>query len=615
MVGLFLLSAILHLQSASAIPSDWSHWVRLCGNGLSRGNSERLVRSANRSGVYGIEVDNDVTGRYDSFLDPTAKIFELKEAVAAAHRAHQPVFSYVAGTECITANADKTAHSVLKEHSDWVQQDKSGRKAVFKAGDAFWISKGDEDAWISPFAPAWRKQYMRRIRQVASTGLDGIYVDIPYWMTHFDGWENTWASFDKYTLAAFYNETGLNALTQVELGNYRDAGFRKWIRFRIRAITEFVAEIDRNVKSINPRCLTIPEIYPGFDQSATIVGADVYELSPVSDVICHEFNPGERSSIRTQKDWLTYMIGLESFRGFAQGKPTWMLSYSWSGEKLPSPQNAMENLAIANIVEGANMWDAARMVMSGSNNLAERKRIYTWIKKNEKNIYSPRTPINPVGIYFSPASRDYDPSHFVDEFAAQVARLMASHTEIQIITPRTLAKFHGKDLIFPYVSCVSSDEIQKLVSLGRTGVSIRADGRFGIYDELGTSAPFQMLNTLLKKASSKSSVGNLSEEYGLNVGPDGVRIDAPREVFTQIAQCQDCPTVWIANFTGLGPKKSGQPTTVRGIKITFPEGSRGRVVYTPFLRESITIRSEKVNGRVSCTLPPVQNGAIVQLRP
>ena len=35
-----------------------------------------------------------------------------------------------------------------------------------------------------------------------STGIDGIYVDIPYWMTHFEGWENSWASFDDYNMNA-----------------------------------------------------------------------------------------------------------------------------------------------------------------------------------------------------------------------------------------------------------------------------------------------------------------------------------------------------------------------------------------------------------------------------
>jgi hypothetical protein len=51
---------------------------------------------------------------------------------------------------------------------------------------------------------------MERVRQIAATGIDGIYVDIPYWMAHFDGWEESWASFDDFTLRAFRQKTGLD---------------------------------------------------------------------------------------------------------------------------------------------------------------------------------------------------------------------------------------------------------------------------------------------------------------------------------------------------------------------------------------------------------------------
>ena len=49
---------------------------------------------------------------------------------------------------------------------------------------------------------------------------DGIYVDIPYWMTHFEGWETSWASFDDYTVAAFKEKTGLDAKKDLKLGDF-----------------------------------------------------------------------------------------------------------------------------------------------------------------------------------------------------------------------------------------------------------------------------------------------------------------------------------------------------------------------------------------------------------
>ena len=99
-----------------------------------------------------------------------------------------------------------------KDHPGWLQRKITGEPATFGGGTAFWIRKGDEDVWITPYATEWRKIYMERVRQIAATGIDGIYVDIPYWMTHFDGWEDSWASFDDYTVAAFRKPCGVSQI-------------------------------------------------------------------------------------------------------------------------------------------------------------------------------------------------------------------------------------------------------------------------------------------------------------------------------------------------------------------------------------------------------------------
>src|SRR5581483_6235986 len=177
---------------------------------LTPTNGSAIVRDAEASGVFGIEVDNDIPGRYESFLDPTEKLNAIRLVAAKAHAAGNFAFVYVAGTECITAHADNTPHTLAKDHPDWLQRKITGEPAIFGGGTAFWIAKGDEDVWVSPYATEWRKIYMQRIREIAATGIDGIYVDIPYWMTHFEGWEDSWASFDDYTVAAFRKQTGLD---------------------------------------------------------------------------------------------------------------------------------------------------------------------------------------------------------------------------------------------------------------------------------------------------------------------------------------------------------------------------------------------------------------------
>src|ERR1700733_5361934 len=458
--GLFVLA-----QSSAPIPDssrpDWTNYVRIGAYSLKGGDADDIVQRAQASDVFGIEVDNDIPGRYESFVHPEEKLKAIRAVAEAAHKVGDHAFVYIAGTECITAHADKTAHTLAKDHPDWLQRKVTGEPAIFGGGTAFWIAPGDEDVWVSPFAPEWRKTYMERVRQIAATGIDGIYVDIPYWMTHFDGWEDTWASFDDYTVAAFKKQSGLDAKKDLKLGDFSDSNFRRWVDFRIQTITEFLQEIDQNAKSVNPQIKTIPEIYPGIEHESVRVGADVYSLYPVVDAIAHEYEFGggdHMASSRTPLDWFYYQVGMHTFRAFAQGKATWILNYSWDGDKAVDRREAMMNLAMSQVMAGANFWDAPGHSMAGSNDPATRKKIFFWIKQNEKTFYLPRTPISPIGVYFSPQTRNFYAEEFLRSYRGILLLLMQSHREFQIVTPRTLHEFSGEALVLPDVRILSSDE-------------------------------------------------------------------------------------------------------------------------------------------------------------
>src|SRR6266851_8257955 len=430
--GLLIPLASLHGQ----VSQDWTNYVRIAGHGLRLANADQIVRGATDTNVFGIEVDNDIPGRYERFLDPTEKLKAIHAVAEKAHAAGNYAFVYIAGTECITAKTASSVHSMAKDHSDWLQRKLTGEPALFGGGTAFWIREGDEDVWITPFAPEWRKIYMERVRQIAGTGIDGVYVDIPYWMTHFDGWEDTWASFDDYTVAAFKAKTGLNAKTDVKIGDFSDPAFRKWVEFRIRTITDFVQEIDRTAKSVNPEIKTIPEIYPGIEEEAVRVGADVYSLYPVSDAIAHEYEFGSgdhMASSRSQLDWFEYQVGMATFRAFAEGKATWILNYSWDGDRRVDAGQSMQNLSMSQVMVGANFWDAEGHSMSGSNDLPTRQRIFRWIEKHQKVFYGSRERVDPIGVYFSPATRNYFAREFIPSFRGIMILLLQSHLEYQVV--------------------------------------------------------------------------------------------------------------------------------------------------------------------------------------
>jgi hypothetical protein len=607
-----------HEEPASPT-QNWTHRVRIAGYGLGRRPPADIVRDARDSHVFGIEVDNDITGRYESFLDPEAKLSAIRALAREAHEAGNRAFVYIAGTECITKDADSTPHSVAKDHPDWLQRKRTGEPAVFTGGAAFWIRKGDEDVWISPYATAWREQYMARVRQIAATGIDGIYVDVPYWMTHFDGWEDSWASFDDYTVEAFRRKTSLDARRDVDIGNFSDPNFRKWIDFRIETMTAFMGEIDRNAKAINPAIMTIPEIYPGIERSAVVVGADVYQLYGVTDAIAHEYEIGggnHMATSRTPLDWLRYQAGMRAFRGFAEGKATWILNYSWDGDTRIAPPDPMMNLAMSVVMAGAHFWDAATHVMSGSNDRPTRTRIFQWIEKHEATLYAPRSPVDPVGVYFSPSTRNYVPDLFVRSFQGSVILLLREHRELQVVTPRTLAGFTGSTLILPDVQLLGDTERAALRAHVARGVRLIVTGT----DATGLS-PSEALQRF-PGAPERAYLAGLEKDFenpdrslarGIvnAIADQTVRIDASPSVVADVARVHGTLHVFLANFDGLVAGQNAVQTPQTGIRITIPRAGSGKAWFLPFLGEAVELHGRRQDDELVFVLPGVHKGAVV----
>ena len=232
-----------------------------------------------------------------------------------------------------------------------------------------------------------------------------------------------------------------------------------------------------NRRAVTPDFITIAEIYPGIEDSAVRVGADVYEMYRVVDVIAHEYSAGGyKSADRQPADWFAFMTGMYAFRAFAEGKASWMLTYSWENHEKIKASDAMENLMMSQLMAGANCWDAATHVMSRSNDYAARKRIFQWIEAHETTFYRPRKPLKPVGIYFSPKTRNYFVDEYIPAFRGMMFLLLQTHTEFQIVTPRTRADFAGDALILPDVKCLDDAEIAWLKDYINAGKGLLASG-------------------------------------------------------------------------------------------------------------------------------------------
>jgi hypothetical protein len=592
--------------------------VRIAAYPLTVGNADAIVRQAEASGVYGIEVDNDVPGRYESLLDPKAKLDAIRLVSTAAHRHHNKAFVYIAGLECISKDAP---HTLAKDHPQWLQRKITGQPAIFDANAAFWIKQGEEDAWISPYAPDWRALYMQRVREIAATGIDGIYVDIPYWMTHFTGWEDTWASFDDATVAAFRRETGLDARQDLKLGDFQDSNFRKWIDFRIRTITDFLIEIRANATQVNPAISVIPEIYPGIEEESPRVGADIYQIYPHVDAIAHEYEFGggddHTAASRTPFDWLMYQIGLRSFRAFAGDRSTWILNYSWDGAPHVKPRDAMLNLAMSELMAGANLWDAKGHVMSGSNDMATRTEIFHWVAAHQTIFSGARVPIGNIGVYFSDTTRNYGPREFIASYRGVLLLLLQAHIQFQIVTPRTLSAFTGSTLVLPDVRVLSDVESHAVHRFQQQGGKLVLTGRPDAkLDDISVAVRFPDApeRKYLESASNHFDTVRPSDQAALlHAVEDDAEFDttAARDVVAHAATIEGTSYIFFANFSGLQAGTIATPTSPSGIRITAPTRVGTRMHVLPFLGKENIVSGRLVAAKMQFQLPPLGRGAIV----
>lgn len=623
----FAVFAVLGSLGAAVLPAQqfggpdraWMRKARIAAYPLTLTNADEIVRQATASGVYGIEVDNDIPGRYESLLDPTEKLEAIRRVAVAAHRANNKAYVYIAGTECISKDADGP-HTLGKEHPDWLQRKITGEPAVFGAKSAFWIEPGEEDVWVSPYAEPWRKIYMQRIRQIAGTGIDGIYVDIPYWMTHFTGWEDTWASFDDATVAAFRKETGLDARKDIRLGDPEDPGFRKWVDFRIRTIDDFLAEIRSNAVAVNPKIALIPEIYPGIEDAAPRVGSDVYQLYPIVDAIAHEYEFGDgedhTAASRAPFDWFMYQIGMRSFRAFAGEKPTWILNYSWDGAPHVQPREAMLTLASSELMAGANVWDARGHVMSGSNDMPTRTEIFHWIAAHEDVFGAIRQPVGATGVYFSDTTRNYYPREFVASYQGVLLMLLRNHVQFQVVTPRTLDHFDGKVLVLPDVRVVSDEEAASLRRLKARGVRVvttgKTDKRLDSLSE-ATRFPDSPEVRYLERAQKDFYGSDPASEpdFLRAIATDSdVTVNASPDVVVHEARIGGRTYLYLANFAGLQAGQNETPAAQGSIRITV-KGHTGRTLHVlPFLGTESQVSGKLTGGAVEFDVPSLERGAV-----
>lgn len=186
-----------------------------------------------------------------------------------------------------------------------------------------------------------------------------------------------------------------------------------------------------------------------------------------------------------------------------------------------------------------------------------------------------------------------------------------------MVTPRTLADFHGEALVLPNVSELSETERRDLkvfvdhggrvVVLGEDVSGIPQSSKKIVLAPDPALAYYQALESGFT-AGSANPPKELLNALG---GNEDIQLDAPPTVAANFAMSNGTPHVYLANFGGLVPAKVAIPTPVTGIHVRIPTAMGDSLTYLPFLGDEQVLHGVTRGDLMEFTLPVLERGAVV----
>ncbi|MEV4740696.1 hypothetical protein [Streptomyces sp. NPDC049555] len=387
-------------QTQAAFP-DWSRFARIADGTFDEDadpvrDMKPVVDKLKSQNVSVIELDT-ILSHWLTDAEFAEHMAKVKSFAQVARAAGLRVVVYYPSLEVISLGGEK-GRSFYKDGDgkNWVQRSLDGKPNVFYGSLVVWVDPGDESCWVSPNSP-WRDFYLGRIKQLAATGVDAIWPDVPI---YFDG-ALTWCDASTWAASAFKADTGL-ALPPAD--NFSDPRFRRYVEWRHRNLNQWQLDIAAAGRSVNPDLLTFVETVSMDYQYATRIGLDGAYLRTAGGGVSHVWEVdilGLRDGMRhaTASDW-TCLISMYKYARAASGtKPAWAFSYGWKADDA--------SLVMAELLaSGCNPYEVKSPFKDISTDVAMRTRMYAFVAAQQERLYDTVSAAT-VGVYHSSASRDY----------------------------------------------------------------------------------------------------------------------------------------------------------------------------------------------------------------
>jgi hypothetical protein len=412
--------AYLPLAAESGDASAQTDWLRQARIGTPYDYPEDewvgWEQAVERSVADGVNVLLDWSCVSDTYqgrvLDPDSCLPEVEWRAEHVHTRYPGVgyVLYIAPLEMATADSDLDLDGVdddgkdstFTDSPDWLQVGIDGRPAVFYGsmpGLPFWVDPTSEDVWLSPNVPEYRSLILDLAADIAATGVDGVWFDVPFLVHDFgDDWQAQWSDHNPAADARFFADTAHHIPTTVA---WEDPVWQEWISWRYAQTASFIEDFGEALKAVNPNVRLIIETSTGPGVNSTTHASHVLDLTTVSDVTAHEFSgPYDAPKYHF---WPHMVSTLAFYRGVDSQQPSWLLSYVQEG------QADLARLHAATILTaGLNYYTSGSEGMSGLPDEAFRRQLFHWLEDYEATYYDPSLqPYSNVALLYSRQTLDY----------------------------------------------------------------------------------------------------------------------------------------------------------------------------------------------------------------
>ena len=537
-------------------------WVDMTDQEINTLINERVAEN-----VSVIEIDSGLSQylKEAAFKDQIS--FLNKVAIRAKQQNLRSVVYYPA-LEVITENAEKKIKdaksnpnflpighpdrhlTMAEDHPEWVQTGIDGKPNVFYGSKEVWVEPGAESAWLSPNTK-YKEYFIDRVKRLAATELDGIWIDVPIYLSTGVLWPGAGIeaqiAFSAWSKALGLN--GGNGYSTPTSVNYDSPNFKAWIRWRHENLADFIEDVRVAALQVNPNFMIMVENFPADYMDATETGLDgnyrrgtenffhVWEIDSVSNTKAMEWASVEEFSNKiTMYKWA---------RGVDRENPSWAFSYGYK------PLDAGLTMGAA-LASGVAPFESKTPDMTKTIDTNFRSRWFGFVRDHQQALLNtPRSA--KVGVWYSSGSRDFQdlneggqygmyltttpPTNDPDWWATEPIDSFkpkphlggyrgASHTLIKAHIPFKIITDPGSPaeqlvdtdfLWLPSVGSISDSAANVIKAFVNKGGTVFATGWLpGTLDEFGHARPNSVLKDLFNFPAGTSSPER-TNHYGKGV--------------------------------------------------------------------------------------------------